>query len=64
MKDIKKVLKLIEESKTKIGKERDILRSLNNEIEDLLESLDSGLESIESGKREIESGLEYLSQQV
>lgn len=59
---IKEVLAKIETCKTIIAKERDKLRGINDDLVDLMDSLDRGVHGLESGKREIEDGLDSLSE--
>ena len=58
---IRKLLSEIEKSEVVISKERDKLREIFEEIEDLIYALDSGLDSLEGGKTLIEDGLDTLS---
>jgi hypothetical protein len=62
--ELDKVLSGIEESKIVISKERDKLRDLFNDIEQLLECFDEATDGLESGKREIENAIDTLSQYV
>ena len=59
---IKKILVTIEESKLKIGKERDKLYGVCYELESLLGSIESGIEGLDSGKRGIEDAIDSLSE--
>ena len=47
-----------------IALERNKLREMYDELENLLESFDRGLEAIENGKREIENGIDAISEVV
>ena len=65
--DTKKLLKLvsqIDKHKARIAKERDAVRVISDELNDLLESFDTGIEALESGAREITDGVDNLSQLV
>ena len=62
--ELDKVLSGIEDSKLIISKERDKLRDLFNDIEQLLECFDEATDGLESGKREIENAIDTLSQYV
>jgi len=64
MKNIKKLLAEIEKRKIIVAKQRDELREISSELEDLLQSFDEGIEGLEIGKAEIEGALDTLSQYV
>lgn len=56
--------KQIEKSKTIIGKERDKLRALASEIEDILEPINAADENLEASLQELKSGIDSLSEQI
>ena len=56
--------KQIEKSKTIIGKERDKLRDLASEIEDILEPINAADENLEASLQELKSGIDSLSEQM
>ena len=60
-KQIKTILIKIEKSKKVISKERDKLRSVYIELEDILETLDEGTDDINVGLKYIESGIDEVS---
>lgn len=60
---VKDLLKKAEAIKKIMAKERDKLRDIHSELEDLLGSFD-GIENIENGLRDIESGVDEISQYV
>ena len=60
-KNIKQVLARMEKCKEEISKQRDILRDLHSQIDDLLEPLEDGLQDISDGMLQIENGLESIS---
>jgi len=61
---LKSVVTKINKSKANVAKERDKLRVLHSELEDLLETFDSGIDSLTDGVEEIERGIDDLSQFV
>ena len=61
-KEIKRVLNVIKTSSKKISDERDKLRELNSELNDLLDSFNRGVEELDEGARLIESGIDALSE--
>jgi hypothetical protein len=61
-KDLKSVLSKIEKSKNIIGAERDKLRDLCDDLEDLLETYDRGIEGLESGHLEIQNAIDAISE--
>jgi len=54
----------IEKSKAKIAAERDNLRALVSQMEDLLEPLDRACESLEFGLADLNSAVDSLSEQL
>lgn len=64
MTDLKQILIVIENHKSKIATERDALRNVMADLEDTLESLDSGIEGLETGILEIERAIDSLSETV
>ena len=56
--------KQIEKSKTIIGKERDKLRDLASEIEDILEPINAADGNLEASLQELKSGIDSLSEQM
>lgn len=61
--EIKGTLAKIEKVKIRIGKERDKLRELQDELETVLESLDGADEDITCAMQMFESGIDRLSEQ-
>jgi len=61
---IKDTVTQIEKSKNIIAAERDKLRVLYGDIEELLYLFDEGIEEIELGKEALSRGIETLSQQI
>lgn len=60
--ELKSVLSKIEKSKNIIGAERDKLRDLIGDLEDLLETYDRGIEGLESGQLEIQNAIDAISE--
>jgi DNA-binding ferritin-like protein len=54
----------IEQRKTNIATERDKLRRLVNDVNDILESTGEGIEDIENGLRDLQNGLDRISEFV
>lgn len=52
----------IEKAKESIGKERDRLRELCDELESLVDVLDDGMISFDTAIEELKSGIETVSQ--
>lgn len=63
-KQIKSLVAKIEKAKDKIASQRDIIRELHAELENLLETLDEGVNSIEIGCLDISAGIDELSQKL
>ena len=61
---ISDLLEKIETSKNKIAEERDKLRIIYDELEDILDSFDRGIEGLYHGKRDIEDAIDALSEVV
>lgn len=61
---IKKLLDEIENRKTIIAAERDKLRVIYSELEDLLNSFDAGIEGLENGRLEISNAIDTLSERL
>lgn len=65
MKDkILALIKSIEKEKDIIANHRDILRKIEIELTDLIESFDRGIESINNGLIDIQIGIDSLSEQI
>lgn len=62
--DLKSLSKKIENKKAIIAKQRDGLRELHGELEDLLESFDTGIDSLDLGLADLERGIDTLSEFV
>lgn len=52
----------IEKQKEVLGKDRDKLRDLYQDLQEIVESCDNGIDLIESGLREIRNGIDEMSQ--
>lgn len=63
-KDIKLINNKIEASKVKIGKERDKLRELADELDTILECLVGAKEDFEAAKTYLNSAIDKISEQV
>lgn len=62
--EIRDILNQIEKRKQAIAKERDEIRALFSDVEDLLDSFHRGVEGMESGLREIADALDAVSEVV
>ena len=62
MLEVKRLLSQMEKLKQKIVIERDKLRDIYSELEEVIESCDAGIENINEGMGNIEEGLDNLSQ--
>ena len=63
-KHLKHLMKLIEDRKSVIANERDKIRELYSDIEDMLDSLDRGVEGIEMGLLDMRNGIDALSERL
>ena len=61
---IKERLRLIEANKKAIAAHRDILRTVFEELEAVIDSFSDGIDLINSGKADIEDGIDSISQHV
>lgn len=59
---VKELMEKAEKAKAVIAAERDTLRQLHSELEDILESVDEGIDEISDGLRYLESGIDRMSQ--
>ena len=62
--EVKKLLEHVSKSKTVIEKERDKLREVYGELEDLLASVEDAHGYFASGLLDIENGLDEISKHV
>ncbi len=58
------LVKKIEKIKSKMAKDRDFLRDIQDEINDLMENYDKGIESLRVAKEEFESAVDTFSEFV
>lgn len=61
---IRKLIKSIQTRTEQLVRERDALRTLHQELHDLLEDCDQGVDEIQNGLRDIESGIDTISQTI
>lgn len=64
VKNIINIIRKIEKSKKIIGKERDKLRELSDEISGIADNADIATNSFDEAKGWLENGLDEISQQV
>jgi len=62
--EFKALLEKVDEVKRRMAKDRDDLRDLESELNDLIESIDLGIDSLEIVKQEMQVAIDSLSQFV
>ena len=62
--DLKELTVKIEAKKAIIGKERDDLRELYQELEDLMFNLDDGMDHLNNAKESLDEAIEVLSEKM
>jgi ABC-type transporter Mla subunit MlaD len=61
---VTRLLATIQAKTVKVAKLRDELRAIHEDLEGIIDSLNTGVADIEDGARQIESGIDTLSQYV
>lgn len=64
IKELKNIMKKIEEKKIIIAKNRDEIRELYDEIGDCLESFDTGIQGLDDGILDICNAIDSISEVV
>lgn len=64
LKTVKRLMNMANKVKLKLEKDRDNLRSICDDLSDILISLDTGVDEVESGLNSIQEGLDTMSQYI